>query len=152
MSTSTRGRGVRPMWSHVDRGRGSKAWFFVDVINGWPLIKNEWILSSALTLTELRLQAFLCCGRWFYGTRCIYWSEELKCWQWNRETTDCGAKDNVGMQADTKVMCCCWGGHINYDVRMQADTKPAILNQWSAYHWWSTTICLVVLKQELFYF
>ena len=32
------GRGVRPMWTHVDRGKGSKTGFFVDVINGWPLI------------------------------------------------------------------------------------------------------------------
>ena len=28
--------GVRPMWTHVDRGE-SKPDFFVDVINGWPL-------------------------------------------------------------------------------------------------------------------
>jgi len=26
---STRGRGFRPMWTHVDRGGGSKTWFFV---------------------------------------------------------------------------------------------------------------------------
>ena len=31
--------GVRPMWTHVDRGRGvKKRDFFVDVINGWPLM------------------------------------------------------------------------------------------------------------------
>ena len=29
------GRGVRPMWTHVDRGEGGqKPDFFVDVING----------------------------------------------------------------------------------------------------------------------
>ena len=37
---STRGRGVQPMWTHVDRERGSKTWFFVDVINGWP---HRWL-------------------------------------------------------------------------------------------------------------
>src|SRR6218665_3913568 len=38
MWTSTRGEGVRPMWTHVDRGEGDqKRDFFVDVINGWPL-------------------------------------------------------------------------------------------------------------------
>jgi len=31
------GEGVRPMWTHVDRGRGQKRDFLVDVINGWPL-------------------------------------------------------------------------------------------------------------------
>jgi len=36
--TSTRGgRGVRPMWTHVDRG-SQKPDFFVDVINAWPQI------------------------------------------------------------------------------------------------------------------
>jgi len=38
MSTKGGVRGVRPMWTHVDRGEGSqKTDFFVDVINGWPL-------------------------------------------------------------------------------------------------------------------
>src|SRR6218665_2630445 len=37
MWTSTRG-GVWLMWTHVDRERGQKPNFFVDVINRWPLI------------------------------------------------------------------------------------------------------------------
>ena len=35
-----KGEGVRPMWMHVDMGGGRKPDFFVDVINGWPLLGN----------------------------------------------------------------------------------------------------------------
>jgi len=34
-------RGIRPMWTHVDRGEGVKNLIFLDVINGWPL-NLEW--------------------------------------------------------------------------------------------------------------
>ena len=37
-----RERGVRPMWTHVDRGEGVINLIpFVDVINGWPLIPSD---------------------------------------------------------------------------------------------------------------
>jgi len=40
------------MCTHVDRGRGSKRGFFLDVINGWPL-NAFYVLANVLTLAHI---------------------------------------------------------------------------------------------------
>ena len=48
--------GVRPMWTHMDRGRwGRKPDFFVDVINGWPIyIFSEISRSCFMHIPDIR--------------------------------------------------------------------------------------------------
>ena len=48
MWTSTRGGGVKPMWTHVDGGGGVKNPVFVEVINGWPL--SSYVVMPLVTL------------------------------------------------------------------------------------------------------
>ena len=46
-----------PMWTHVDKGRGGqKPDFFVDVINGWPLIR---VISKARAQRKVTYSAFI---------------------------------------------------------------------------------------------